>query len=127
MCLGVVAILLLNVMEVFSLGGGAPLDIPCMVFQRVCVCCACDPNERQVLLPYVLFMFLYVGSDSSFKSLRAGSQVFDLLMLFLCVILHTMWWGKSLHLLCILRFGMLFLSATSMMFVKIMFAVCMLV
>ena len=33
MCLGVVAILLLNVMDVFSVGGGALLDIPCMVFQ----------------------------------------------------------------------------------------------
>ena len=32
MCLGVVAILLLNIMEVFSVGGGALLDIPCMVF-----------------------------------------------------------------------------------------------
>ena len=31
---------------------------------------------------------------SSFRSLRAGSQVFALLMLFLCVILHTMWSGK---------------------------------
>ena len=29
MCLGVVAILLLNVMEVFSVGGGARLDRPC--------------------------------------------------------------------------------------------------
>ena len=28
---------------------------------------------------------------SSFTSLRAGSQVFALLMLSLCVILHTMW------------------------------------
>ena len=32
------------------------------------------------------------------KSLRAGSQVFTLLMLFL-VILHTMWESKSLQLL----------------------------
>ena len=38
---------------------------------------------------------------SSFRSLRAGSQVFVLLMLFLCVILHTMSSGKSLQLLCI--------------------------
>ena len=37
--LGVVVILLLNVMEVFRLGGGALLDIPCMVFQRICVLC----------------------------------------------------------------------------------------
>ena len=39
MCLGVVAILLLNVMEVFSVCGGALLDRPWMVFQRVCVLC----------------------------------------------------------------------------------------
>ena len=32
MCLGV-AILLLNVMEVFSVSGGVLLDRPCMVFQ----------------------------------------------------------------------------------------------
>ena len=38
-CLGVVAILLLNVMGVFSAGGGALLDIPCIVFQRMCVLC----------------------------------------------------------------------------------------
>ena len=61
---------------------------------------------------------------SSFRSLRAGSQVFALLMLFLCVILHTVWSGKRLQLLCILPFGMLRLSAISMMFVKIMLAVC---
>ena len=35
----VVAILLLNVMDVFSVCGGALLDRPCMVFQRVCVLC----------------------------------------------------------------------------------------
>ena len=38
-CLGVVAILLLNDMEVFSVGGGALLDRPCMVFHRRCVLC----------------------------------------------------------------------------------------
>ena len=63
---------------------------------------------------------------SLFKSLRAGSQVFALIMLFLCVIFHTMWSGKSLQLLFILSFGMLCLSAISMMFVKIMLAVCLL-
>ena len=42
------------------------------------------------------------------------------------VILNTMWSGKSLQLLCILPFGMLCLSAISMMFVKIMLAVSML-
>ena len=48
-------------------------------------------------------------------------------MLFLCVILHTMWSGKSLQLLCILSIGMLCLSAISMMFVKIMLGVGMVV
>ena len=62
---------------------------------------------------------------SSFKSLRAVSQVFALLMLFICVILHTMWSGKSLQFLCIFPFGMLCLSAFSVMFIKIMLAVCM--
>ena len=38
-CLGLVVILLLNVMEVFSVGGGALLDGPCMVLQRICVLC----------------------------------------------------------------------------------------
>ena len=39
MCLEVVAILLLNVMDVFSVGGGALWDRACMVFQRMCVLC----------------------------------------------------------------------------------------
>ena len=40
-CLDMVVILLLNVMEVFNVGGGggALLDRPCMVFQRMCVFC----------------------------------------------------------------------------------------
>ena len=69
-------------------------------------------------------MFVYVGSNiHNLFSLRAGSQVFSLLMLFLWVMLHTVWSGKSLGLLCILPFGMLCLTAISMMFVKIMLAV----
>ena len=57
LCLGVVVILLLHVMELFWDAGGALLDIPCMVFQSEVI--------------------------SSFKSLRAGSHAFALLMLFL--------------------------------------------
>ena len=64
---------------------------------------------------------------SSFRSLRAGSEVFALLMLFLSVILHTMSSDKSLQLICILPFGRLCLSAINMMFLKILLAVCMLV
>ena len=37
--LGVIVISLLNVREVLSVGGGAVLDRPCMVFQRMCVLC----------------------------------------------------------------------------------------
>ena len=72
-------------------------------------------------------MFCLSKVISSFRSLRAGSQVFALLMLFLCVILHTMFLGKSLQLLCVLPFGMLCLSAICMIFVKILLAVCILV
>ena len=77
-----------------------------------------------MFLPYVLFCMSEV--ISSFKSLRAGSHVLVLIMLFLCGILHTMWSGKSpqLQLLCILPFGMLCLYAISMIFVNIMLAVC---
>ena len=61
-CLGVFAILLLNVMDVCSVCGGALLDRPCMVFQRMCVCCACDPSER-LDAPSICFVcVLYVGS-----------------------------------------------------------------
>ena len=59
MCVGVVAILLLNVMDVFSVCGGALLDRPCMVFQRVCVCCACDPSER-LSAPSICFVCVFV-------------------------------------------------------------------
>ena len=38
-CLGVFVILLLNVMELLSVVGGALLDRPCMVFRIMCVLC----------------------------------------------------------------------------------------
>ena len=55
-CLGVVAILLLNVMEVFSVDGGALLDRPCMVFQK-CVCSQCISK-----CSYCIVFFMYVGN-----------------------------------------------------------------
>ena len=78
-------------------------------------------------VPSICLCFCMLEVSSSFKNLRAGSQVFALLMLFLWVILHTMWSGKSPYLLCIIPFGMVCLSAISMMFVNIMLAVCRLV
>ena len=95
---------------------------------KECACCACDPSVH-LSVPFIGFVYVFVCRKviSSFKSLRAGSQVLSLLMLFLCVILHTMWSGKTVQLLFIFSFGILCLSAISMMFVKIMLAVCMLV
>ena len=121
MCLGVVDVLLLNVMDVFSVGGGA------LWSSTECAYCSCDLSKHLSVPSISLFVFCMSEVISSFKSWRAGSQVFALLMLFILVIVHTMWLGKSLQLLCILPFGMLYLSAISMMFVKIMLAVCMLV
>ena len=57
-CLGVVTILLLNVMEVFSVGGSALLDIPCMFFQRS-ACCACDPSVH-LRVPSIGFVYVFV-------------------------------------------------------------------
>ena len=38
-CVGMVVMLFLNVMEVYRMSGGAMLDGPCLVFQRMCVLC----------------------------------------------------------------------------------------
>ena len=47
---------------------------------KECVCCACDPNAHSICFVCVFCMSKVI---SSFRSLRAGSQVFALLMLFL--------------------------------------------
>ena len=75
-----------------------------------------------IMMLLLLSALLYYNNYNIFAILRAGSQVFSLIMLFLCVILYTMWSDKSLQFLCILPFGMLCLSAISMLFVKIMLA-----
>ena len=92
------------------------------------MCCSSGPSER-LDATSIWFFLCFCMSEviSSFRSLRTESQVFALLMLFLCVILHTMSSGKSMQLLCIFPFGMLCLSVISMMFVKILFVVCILV
>ena len=87
------------------------LEVFCWIdrvwYSKECACCAWDPNERLSVPSIFCLCFCMSEVISSFRSLRAGSQVFALLMLFLCVILHTVWSGKSLQLLCILPFGML--------------------
>ena len=62
---------------------------------------------------------------SGFNSGIEGSLAFCDLMLFLCSILCLMCSWSSLHVECILPFGMLCLSAWRMMFVNMVFAVCM--
>ena len=59
-----------------------------------------------------------------FTSEIEGSLAFCALMLFLCSIVCLMCSGSSLHVECILPFGMLCLSARRLMFVKMVFAVC---
>ena len=58
MCLSVVAVLLLNVMDVFSVGGGALLDRPCMVFHK-CAFIACDPSVHLSVLS-ICFVCVFV-------------------------------------------------------------------
>ena len=125
--LGVFSILLLKVMELLCVVGGDILDRPCMVFHRMCVLCLW--SQWAYRCSFHMFCLCFCMSDviSSFRSLRNESQVFAFRMVFLCVILHTMSSGKSLQLLCIFPFCMLCLSAISMMYVKIMLAVCILV
>ena len=65
--------------------------------------CACDPSVH-LSVPSIGFVYVFLCRKLSphLRVCRAGSQVFALLLLFLCVILHTMSSGKSLQLLCIL-------------------------
>ena len=66
----VVAILLLNVMDVFSVCGGALLDKPCMVFQRVCVAVA-----MHLALWYVLLVcHQYDVCENSVGSVYVGGH-----------------------------------------------------
>ena len=81
-----------------------------------------------MLLSYVVFMFFCLSDViTSFKSLRAGSQVFALRMLFFCVNLHTMWSGKSLQLLCNLPLYVVLVCHQYDVCKKNMLAVCMFV
>ena len=73
MYLGVIAVLLLNVMDVFSVGGGGLLYIPCMVFHRMCVLCLLSQCASKCFFHMFCSCFCISEVISSFKSLRAGS------------------------------------------------------
>ena len=57
-----VAILLLNVMKVFSVGGGALLDRQCVVFHRMCIRVVSVPSVHISVPSIGLDYVLYVGS-----------------------------------------------------------------
>ena len=81
-CLGVFVILLLNVMELLSVVGGALLDRPCMIFQRMCVLCLWSQCASICSVHMFCLCFCVPEVISSFRGLRAGSQVFSLFMYF---------------------------------------------
>ena len=56
-------LLLLNVMMLFSVVRGALLDRPCMVFHKVCVCCASSSSVRLDAPSNCVVCVLNVGSD----------------------------------------------------------------
>ena len=73
-------------------------------------------------MPYLCVCMRVVSSE--FNSEIEGSHTSCALMLFLCSIVILMCSESSLHVECILPFGMLCLSAWRMMLVKMLFAVC---
>ena len=59
MCVGVVAFLLLNVMDVFIVCVVVLCWIDHVWSSKECVCCACDPNER-LSAPSICFVCVFV-------------------------------------------------------------------
>ena len=111
-------LIVLCVMELLSVGEGSLLNgVPKSV---------CDvpviPGCIYMLLPYVLFLFVYVGSYLLIYEFESWiTDIFSPHVVSLCTFV-TICSEKSLQLLCILPFGMLCLSSISM-FVKILLAV----
>ena len=79
--LDVIVILLFNVMELLSVVIGG-ICIYHVWSSKECMCCACDHRVHLDVLS-ICFVCICVCRKLS-PHLRAGSQVFALLMLFLC-------------------------------------------
>ena len=83
-------------MDLFVLCVGclAWVEVLCWIdnvwYSKECVCCACDPSVH-LSVPSIGFVYVFVCRKLSphLRVLTGGLQVFALLM-FLCVILHTM-------------------------------------
>ena len=113
-----------KVMVLFLRCVGVLLASQCIVFQRVCVLCLWSQCVSRCSL-HMSDLCVYMRDViSEFNSEIEGSLAYCAMMLFLCSILCFMCSGSSLHVECILPFGMLCLSAWIMMFVKMVFAVC---
>ena len=99
--------------------------LSCVWSSKEYVCCVCEPSVC-LSVPSICQMCVFVW-EMWFNSEIKGSLAFCALMLFMCYILCFRCSGNSLHVDCILLFGMLYLSACRMMFVKMVFALCILV
>ena len=66
-----------------------------------------------------MFVFEYIGSNILIKEFDHMCLLYSC---YFCVILHTLWSGKS-----IFPFGIMCVSTIRIIFVKILLAVCMLV
>ena len=95
---------------------------PCILFQRVCVLYLRSQCVFRCSLYMSVLCVCMRDVISEFNSLIVGSLAFCALMLFLFSILCLICSGRSLHVECILTFGMLCLFAWRMMFVKMVFA-----
>ena len=71
--------------------GGALLDKPCMLFQIMCVVCLLFQCASRCSFHRFCLCLCMSGVISSFRSVSAESEKFTLLIMFLCVILHTLW------------------------------------
>ena len=121
-CVGEVTVFSFKVIVFFF---GVLLANPCIVFQRVCVLCLCSQCVSRCSLHMSDLCVCMRDVILEFSSEIEGSLAFCTLMLYMCSILCLMCSGSSLHVECILPFVMLCLSAWRMMFVKMVFAVCM--
>ena len=74
-CLCGVVILLLNVMEMLRVGGVNLLDIPCLVFQRMCVFCLFSQCASRCFFHRFCVCVFVLEVIFLFMSLIAGSQV----------------------------------------------------
>ena len=86
------------------------------------MCCVCDPSVWHGVPSICQICVRDVISE--FSEIE-GSFAFCALMLFLCSILCLMCFGSNLNVECIFPFGMPCLFAWIMMFVKMVFSVCM--